>query len=108
MVGTNVTAIVQVPLAGMLEQVLVCAKPPVTVTVLTVIATLPVFVTVTACGPLVDPTAVLANAVMEGRNVPFVTYPLPERAMVWGLSGASSVRVNVPVTAPPTVGVTVT
>ena len=82
MVGTNVTEIVQVPFAGMLEQVLVCPKAPVTVTALTVIAMLPVFVTVTACGPLVEPTAVLAKAMMEGRNVPFVTYPLPDRAMV--------------------------
>ena len=96
------------PLAGTFEQVLVSANPAVAVTALTFRATLPVLVTVTVWGVLVDPTAVLAKARLKGLKVPVVTKPLPESATVSGLSGASSVKLRLPVRTPPMVGVTVT
>src|SRR5581483_9985322 len=91
----------------MVEQLLVCAKSPLVTTLETVMTFPPVLVTVTVWFALELPTFWLPNESDAGDTVPVVTKPLPLRETVWGLSGASSVRVIEPFRVPPVVGVNV-
>jgi hypothetical protein len=101
---------VQMPAAATGEpQVLVWAKGPTAVIEVMLNAAEPVLVTVTVCAALVVFTAcepkvrVLAESDTTGSAA-----PVPVSRMIWGLSGALSVRVSDPTLCPPTLGVKVT
>jgi len=85
------------------------AKLPVTVTLVMVSAALPVLLSVTACGALVDPTGVPVKVRVVGvRLTTGPNCPVPESATVWGLLGAVSVTATVPVIPPAAKGLKVT
>jgi len=112
-VGEKVTLIVQVALAAIdaLVQELVSAKPALAATALTVKAALPLLVTVTVCALLVVPFSWLPKEREVGDKEtpgPVAAVPVPVTATVWGLPGASSVKVSEPVLAPAAVGVKIT
>jgi hypothetical protein len=66
-VGANLTLAVQdAPAASELPQVLVCENGPLTDTETPVAVALPVFVTVTDCAELVEPTFTLPNETLDG------------------------------------------
>ena len=74
-------------------------------------ATVPVFVTVTVGGLLLEPTATLPKLSEGGERLKMmlpVPLPVPLSGNVCGLSGALSVMVTLPNLVPPEVGVKVT
>ena len=118
LVGVNVTTIVQFPGAATVPplsgQVLALVRAkllafaPVSVMLLTVRATLPVFDSVTVLGGLVVFTFCLLKVRLVGDRVAVGPTPVPDTPAVWGLLLALSVTVNVALRAPVAVGVKVT
>jgi hypothetical protein len=71
----------------------------------------PILVTVTAWGLLVEPTVTLPKSSEEGERLKMmlpVPLPVPVRSSLWGLSGALSVMTTLPFRGPAAVGVMVT
>jgi len=66
------------------------------------------FVTASFCGLLVVFRARLGNVMALGLSNTAGAVAVPERLTVWGLPGALSVMLTVPVSVPPVVGVKVT
>jgi len=101
----------QFPPAGILApQVLVSPKLAEAVIPTMNNVALPGFVRVTVCGALVVPTAWgVANVTLEGERLAMGgSTPVPVSRIIWGLSGALSVRVSESTLAPDKVGVKVT
>ena len=108
-VGLNVTPIVHfnpAPTLG-LHALLDTAKSPLAVTDDTLNDDARWLVSVTVFAALVVPTAWVANVSLVGERL-MVTEPVPLRVTVCGLPAALSVKVNVPVASPVTVGENVT
>lgn len=109
-VGVKVTSRVQLPVTDP-EQVPICtAKSPVAPMPLTSRVALPVLVIVIGCAPLATPTNWFPKLTVVGDTVTMGTglAPTPFKAMVWGLPGALSSIVSVPVLVPAAEGVNVT
>ena len=81
------------------EQLVVSAKSPVAVTLLTLTAVVPVFVTVTVWPTLVVPTVAVPRFRLPAERVT-AALPVPLRLTVCGLFGALSLNVSVPEAAP--------
>jgi hypothetical protein len=111
--GVNITLMAQLAPALRLEpQVLVSAKSaafaPVTVTLVSDIVELPVFVSVTDWDALGEPTALFPKERLVGANVAMASTPVPERATLCVPPKALSVRVMLAEAAPVAAGVNVT
>lgn len=112
-VGLKVTLIVQLaPAVKVLPQLFVWAKSPLLEPVIPippmVSAAVPVLLSVTVCGALVERTATLPKFRLVGDNAAEATSPVPVRAAVWGLPEALSLTESVALRVPPAVGVKVT
>jgi hypothetical protein len=108
-VGLKVTLIVQfAPAATLAAQVLVWAKPALAATLVTVSAALPVLLSVTDCALEVVPESWPSNVKLPGVSDVTGPVPVPLKATLCGQPVALSVIVNVPVRAPPAVGVKTT
>lgn len=108
--GVKVTLIVQVPFAGSVEglmgQLLVSEKLVTREPVIDILEIdteeLPMFVTMMFCGGLDVPLARVPKFRLVGEKL--ITVPVPVRVAVWGLLGALSETVTVPVNAPALLG----
>jgi hypothetical protein len=111
-VGRNVTvAVHEAPAAIDVPHVLVCEKSPETVTDDTVAATVPLFVTVTFCVALADPTLVDGNVNDVGLAASVAVLdcaPVPDSETVNVLFVALLETVSVPFCVPVAVGLKVT
>jgi len=106
-VGAKLTFTVQLPWAGRLvPQFWDALNWPLTLTLLTPSAVLPVLVTVTACGLDVTPTARLPNDSEPTDREPEATSPVPPSAMDWAPAPVETL--SPPVTAPSEVGANTT
>lgn len=82
-VGEKVTLIMQfAPTATPEPQVFVCEKAPFAVMLAIVSATVPVFVGVTSCGPLVVPTNCAAKVSVVAERFTVGTPPVPLSEMI--------------------------
>jgi hypothetical protein len=111
--GVKITLMVQLALGLKLEpQLLVSEKSaafvPVTVILVSEREETPVFVSVTGCEALGEPTAVVAKERLVGENAAMAWTPVPERATFCGEPKALSVSVSVGDAAPADAGVNVT
>jgi hypothetical protein len=109
-VGVNVTLTMQfAPPFSVGGHVFVCPKSPAE-PIVTDVAPVPVFLTVTGLLALVLPTACEANVKLAGVAVTVITVavPVPVKLTVCGEFDAVSVSEIVPVRVPATVGVNVT
>src|SRR5438128_5108384 len=107
--GVNVTLIVQLaPAATLLPQVLVWAKSPLAVMLVTFRTPFPVLLRVTLCAALVAPVSCAANGSVAVERLTTGPVAVPASATVCGLPLALSVMVRVPVRAPSAVGLNVT
>ena len=114
-IGANTTLAVQlcpgprVLKRGAEEQVLVWVKSPVTLIVVISSVDVPVFVMVTVCAAVVEPTVVFAKVKVVGVTVTEVAWvtPVPVTVMMWGLFGVLSSMLNSSVTEPVASGVKV-
>src|SRR5207247_8553088 len=95
--GANFTVITQLaPDARELGHVLVWVKSPVATTTRFVTLPLLVLVTVAVCVELVDPTSWRLKVRPLGESVTGGVFPIPARAIAWGLFAAASVAVSAP------------
>lgn len=101
-VGLKTTVILQLaPAATLAPQLLIWVKSPVTVTLATVSAEVPVFVRIRFFCLLDVKTTVVGNVRLVGEKlIPGPPVPVPLRATVCGLLGAVSAKVRVAVRAP--------
>jgi hypothetical protein len=109
-VGVKVTLMVQIPPeATGATQVLVSPKPALATMLVKVRGALPVLVTVAVCGALVVPMiwSPKLRLEVESTTADWST-PVPVSRIIWGLSGALSVRVSESTLGPGEVGVKVT
>src|SRR5579862_1049570 len=84
------------------------SAPPLTMPVM-VSGALPLFVSVTVCEALVDPTPAPEYVkVAAERSAVGCSSPCPDKVMDWGLSSASSVSVTAALRAPAALGLNVT
>lgn len=112
-VGVNVTAMVQfAPMARDAGHVLLSEKfgdPEVRLMDVMESAAVPVFVSVTDWGALLELTLTDPKVRFSGDKVTSgASIPVPESAMLCGLPGPLSVKISVPVRVPAAVGVKVT
>lgn len=87
-----------------MEQLLVCAKGPLIVIDVRVIAAPESLVSVAVCDALVPPIVVAANVRVPGENNKDPAVPVPVSVAVCGLLAASSLNVIVSLFAPGDVG----
>jgi hypothetical protein len=80
------------------------ALAPVTATLLMVMGEVLPLVSVTVCGEELDPTAVLANAMLDGLAATTPLVPRPDSATVCGLLVSESLKLRIAVRAPVAVG----
>src|SRR3984957_12561143 len=107
-VGVNLTVTVQVPLTASVVQLLVWLKAPVTATLETVAAVVPVLVTVTVCVGGEDPTRVAGKERLAGEALSTGpgAVPVPDRLTV--LVTPPALMGTLPVLAPAAIGEYVT
>jgi len=108
--GANLTLKEQLELGDRVAgQLLLCAKSPDTWTLLMLTATLPVLDSVTTWAVLVVPSGTLEKLRLAGLRATTAACatPLPVTATFWGLPGALSLIVNIPLRVPVAVGVNV-
>ena len=95
--GANFTVITQLaPDARELGHVLVLIKSPVATATILERLPLPMLVTVAVCAELVDPTSWRLKVRPVGDSVTGGVFPVPERAIAWGLFAAASIAVKAP------------
>ena len=109
-VGANKMLIVQAaPAARLCGQVFVSRKAPVITMLLMVKAVVPLFVRLSVWAALVVPAAWVPNVRLEAESdAKGWATPVPVSRIIWGLSGALSVRVSASTLEPVKGGVKVT
>lgn len=108
-VGAKVTLMLQLADgASVAPQEVILAKSPVAVMLLMFSTAPPVLLRVMAWAALEVPCFWLAKFLLVALRLSRAPWPMPVRAIVCGLPGASLVNVNVPVRVPPAVGLKLT